>query len=408
MANELLKKAAETSPRSTKRGMLERLFTFMFQGFVYNQIWEDPDVDIRAMRIGPETRIITIASGGCNILNYLAVDPKSITAVDLNPNHLALTRLKIAAVRHAPDYESFFRMFAIGDSSANIDMYRAKIEPHLDEETRKYWNGRMGTLRLRKRISMFKRGFYRFSLLGKFIGMMRWMSWLYGLDTTRILKAKTQDEQREIFERDWARVFKSWFVRWVANRPTVYYMLGIPPQQFDELAGSAEGGQTAAMLRGRIEKMACDFPITHNYFAWQAFSRHYDTEKRDAVPDYLKADTFALLRDRTHKIDVNHVIMTDFLAAKPENSFDRFVLLDAQDWMNEQQITELWREITRVAGPDGRVIFRTAGEISPLERKLPADILAQWRYLPEDSADFHRQDRSSIYGGFHIYEKIAA
>lgn len=387
--------------------MLERLFTFMFQGFVYNQIWEDPDVDIRAMRIGPETRIITIASGGCNILNYLAVDPKSITAVDLNPNHLALTRLKIAAVKHAPDYESFFRMFAIGDASANIDMYRANIEPHLDEETRQYWNGRMGTLRLRKRISMFKRGFYRFSLLGKFIGMMRWMSWMYGLDTTKILKARTEDEQREIFDRDWAPVFKSWFVRWVANRPTVYYMLGIPPQQFDELAGSAEGGQTAAMLRGRIEKMACDFPITHNYFAWQAFSRRYDTEKRDAVPDYLKADTFALLRDRTHKIDVNHVIMTDFLAGKPENSFDRFVLLDAQDWMNEQQITELWREITRVAGPDGRVIFRTAGEISPLERKLPADILAQWRYLPEESHDFHRQDRSSIYGGFHIYEKIA-
>ena len=407
MANELLKKAAETSPRSTKRGMLERLFTFMFQGFVYNQIWEDPDVDIRAMRIGPETRIITIASGGCNILNYLAVGPKSITAVDLNPNHLALTRLKIAAVKHAPDYESFFRMFAIGDSGANVEMYRKHLEPHLDAETRAYWNGRMGTLRLRKRIGMFARGFYRFSLLGKFIGMMRTMSRLYGLDTTKILKATSQDEQRAIFERDWAPVFKSWFVRWVANRPTVYYMLGIPPQQFDELAGSAEGGQTAAMLRGRIEKMACDFPISHNYFAWQAFSRHYDTEKRDAVPDYLKADTFALLRDRTDRVDVNHVIMTDFLSEKPENSFDRFVLLDAQDWMNEQQITELWREITRVAGPGARVIFRTAGEISPLERKLPADILSQWRYEPEESHDFHRQDRSSIYGGFHIYEKIA-
>lgn len=387
--------------------MLERLFTFMFQGFVYNQIWEDPDVDIRAMRIGPETRIITIASGGCNILNYLAVGPKSITAVDLNPNHLALTRLKIAAVKHAPDYESFFRMFAIGKDSRNVEMYRAKIEPHLDEETRNYWNGRMGWTRLSRRISMFKRGFYRFSLLGKFIGMMRWMSWMYGLDTTKILHAKSEDEQREIFERDWARVFKSWFVRWVANRPTVYYMLGIPPQQFDELAGSAEGGQTAAMLRGRIEKMACDFPISHNYFAWQAFSRAYDVERRDGVPDYLKADTFALLRDRTDRIDVNHVIMTDFLAAKPENSFDRFVLLDAQDWMNEQQITELWREMTRVAGPAARVIFRTAGEISPLERKLPADILSQWRYEPEESRDFHRQDRSSIYGGFHIYEKIA-
>ena len=66
---------------------------------------------------------------------------------------------------------------------------------------------------------MFARGFYRFSLLGKFIGLMRWMSWAYRLDTTKILHARTMEEQRAIFERDWARVFKSWFVRWVANRP---------------------------------------------------------------------------------------------------------------------------------------------------------------------------------------------
>jgi S-adenosylmethionine-diacylglycerol 3-amino-3-carboxypropyl transferase len=405
MANELLKKAAANSPRASKRGMLERLFTYFFQGFVYNQIWEDPEVDIAAMRIGPDTRILTIASGGCNILNYLAAGPKSVSAVDLNPNHLALTRLKIAAVKHAPDYESFFRMFGEGKDSRNAGMYRSHLEPHADAETREYWNGRMGLFG--RRIDMFTRDFYRYSLLGRFIGMMHTLAWFYGLKPAEILKARSQDEQRRIFQKDWAPIFKSWFVRWVANRPTVYYMLGIPPQQFDELAGSAEDGKTAIMLRGRIEKMACDFPIQTNYFAWQAFSRHYDTVNRQGLPPYLKADVFAAIRERTERVDVNHVIMTDFLAARPENSFDRFVLLDAQDWMNEAQITDLWRQITRVAGRGARVIFRTAGEVSPLERKLPADILQQWRYEPEESLALHKQDRSSIYGGFHIYEKRA-
>jgi S-adenosylmethionine-diacylglycerol 3-amino-3-carboxypropyl transferase len=403
MANELLKKAAENSPRASKRGLLERLFTYFFQGFVYNQIWEDPDVDIRAMRVGPETRIITIASGGCNILNYLAVGPKAITAVDLNPNHLALTRLKLTAVKHAPDYESFFRMFGEGKSPKNVEMYRSHLEAKLDAETRTYWNGRLGLFG--RRIGMFASDFYRYSLLGRFIGLTHRLAWFYGVKPSEILHARSQDEQREIFQRSWAPVFRSRVVRWIADRPVSYYLLGIPPQQFDELAGSAEGGKTSVMLGQRIEKMACDFPIATNYFAWQAFSRHYDTTKRMGVPDYLKADTFALLRDRTDRVDVNHVIMTDFLAAKPVDSYDRFVLLDAQDWMNEQQITELWREITRVAGASARVIFRTAGEISPLERKVPADIMENWTYLAEESHDFHRQDRSSIYGGFHIYEK---
>ena len=40
----------------------------------------------------------------------------------------------------------------------------------------------------------------------------------------------------------------------------------------------------------------------------------------------------------------------------------RYVLLDAQDWMNNEQITALWREIDRTADTrDARVIFRTAG-----------------------------------------------
>ena len=64
MGNALLKRAAHQRPATTKRGVLERLFTLMFSGFVYNQIWEDPDIDLEALNVGPEHRLITIASGG--------------------------------------------------------------------------------------------------------------------------------------------------------------------------------------------------------------------------------------------------------------------------------------------------------------------------------------------------------
>jgi S-adenosylmethionine-diacylglycerol 3-amino-3-carboxypropyl transferase len=51
------------------------------------------------------------------------------------------------------------------------------------------------------------------------------------------------------------------------------------------------------------------------------------------------------------------------------------------------------------------VIFRTAGADSPLPRKLPAELLAPWTYLEDESRAFHTQDRSSIYGGFHLYTR---
>jgi S-adenosylmethionine-diacylglycerol 3-amino-3-carboxypropyl transferase len=121
MANLLLERAAHQRPATTKRGALERLFTLMFQGFVYNQIWEDPDVDLEALELKPHHRLITIASGGCNVLNYLAADPAKIVAVDLNNNHIALTRLKLAALSHLPTYEDFFQFFgSAADSSAQL------------------------------------------------------------------------------------------------------------------------------------------------------------------------------------------------------------------------------------------------------------------------------------------------
>jgi S-adenosylmethionine-diacylglycerol 3-amino-3-carboxypropyl transferase len=54
------------------------------------------------------------------------------------------------------------------------------------------------------------------------------------------------------------------------------------------------------------------------------------------------------------------------------------------------------------------VIFRTAGEDSPLARKLPPELLTPWEYLEEASRRFHEKDRSSIYGGFHVYRRHTA
>ena len=72
--------------------------------------------------------------------------------------------------------------------------------------------------------------------------------------------------------------------------------------------------------------------------------------------------------------------------------------------MTPTQIRDLWAEITRAAWPGPRVVFRTAGQESPLESALPAEILGRWSYDPSACRDMVAKDRSSIYGGFHLYE----
>jgi S-adenosylmethionine-diacylglycerol 3-amino-3-carboxypropyl transferase len=400
MGNKLLKEAAVNHSVTTKRGVLERLFTLMFQGFVYNQIWEDPDVDMAALRIQPTSRIITIASGGCNVVNYLAANPAKVIAVDLNPNHIALTRLKLAALSHLPTYEDFFQFFGYANTKGNRENYDNFLVERLDQTSRNYWEQ---WIPLRgRRINMFARNLYRYGLLGRFLGILQTVARLHGKQLKEMLTARTPEEQRAIFNRTIAPLFDSKLVKALSKMPVSFYALGIPPAQYDEL-NKASGGDPAGLIRRRIEKLACDFPITENYFAWQAFGRRYDTEDRGAVPAYLQEQTYKIVRERTDRVETHLASMTDYLAGLQPASLDRYVLLDAQDWMNEEQITALWRQITRTAAPGARVIFRTAGPDSPLERKLPADLIGRWNYEADDAQTYHEKDRSSIYGGFHIY-----
>jgi S-adenosylmethionine-diacylglycerol 3-amino-3-carboxypropyl transferase len=400
MANQLLERAAHQRPANTKRGALERLFTLMFQGFVYNQIWEDPDVDLAALDLQPHHRLLTIASGGCNVLNYLAADPAHIVAVDLNPNHIALTRLKLAALAHLPDYEAFFRFFGEANDRANRAAFDTFLADQLDAETRAHWNKRnpIGE----RRINMFAKNLYRYGLLGRFIGILHAVAKLHGKRLDGMLDARTPAEQRAAFDRLIAPLFNNKSIRLLSKSPVSLYALGIPPAQYDELAGPS--GNVMAVLRERVERLACDFPIHENYFAWQAFGRGYDTAKRTAIPAYLRPDVYETIKPRVGRVEVRHTTLTDFLKTQAAGSLNRFVLLDSQDWMSPAQCTALWSEIDRTAdAKDARVIFRTAGPDSILPKKLPADVLAPWRYLEAESKAFHAKDRSSIYGGFHVY-----
>ncbi len=406
MGNSLLAHAAHQRPANTRRGALERLFTLMFQGFVYNQIWEDPDVDLEALELKPHHKLITIASGGCNILNYLAADPAKIIAVDLNTNHIALTRLKIAALANLPSHEEFFRFFGVANDKANRDVYDEFLRSRLDPQTRAYWEKHIPLKG--RRINMFARNLYRYSLLGRFIGILHAVARLHGKRLAPLLDSRTPAEQRAAFDRIIAPLFDHKAIKLLSKSPVSLYALGIPPAQYDELVSSSNGNPVA-VLRERVERLACDFPIQANYFAWQAFGRSYDVENREAVPAYLRKDTYETIRTRTDRIETHHASLTDFLKDRDARSLNRYVLLDAQDWMTPAQMTALWTEIDRTADEtDARVIFRTAGADSPLPRKLPPDLLGPWHYLEEESRAWHAKDRSSIYGGFHVYVRKQA
>lgn len=410
MADQLLFDAVVTKKDRSRQGILQKLFAVWFDAFVYNQIWEDPRVDIAALDINEKSRILTISSGGCNALNYLLEGPESVTAVDLNRHHIYLLDLKTAAAEHLPSYQDFFEFFGFGSGPNAGANYLKHIARHLDSDTRDFWesNTLTGSLLYGDRIGYFSNsGLYEHSRNAYFLRFFHWLARRLGCDPVRILEARTPDEQTEIYERAIKPFFDSRLIRLVGKLPITLFGLGIPPQQYEELKKDLqEGGSVIDIYEHRARRLACDFPIDENYFAWQAFARKYDTINRSALPEYLKPHNFECLRRNIDRIETIIGSATDVIQTSKFGAFNRFVFLDAQDWMDTAALTELWQTIAMRAEPGSRIIFRTAGSRSPLEAVLPQELMSRFHYEKETSEELFKMDRASIYGGFHLYHLL--
>ena len=399
-ASDILADAVQNSKPLTRSGFQERLFTLAFRGLVYPQIWEDPEVDLAALQVGPGQRMAVIASGGCNALSYLTANPAQVIAVDLNPAHVALVRLKQVGFLHAPTYQAFYRFFGEADHPDNIRVYDEHFAPHLDVESRKYWEWL--DILLRRRIRAFSQNIYKKGLLGTFIGAGHVSARALGVRLSDMLACKDLAEQRAFFDREIEPMFDAWVVRWATSFKASIFGLGIPPSQYDLLAREG-GGDMSVVLKRRLRKLLCDFPLSENYFAWQALARRYAPGDAGPLPLYLQSERFGEIRHRVRRLSIENASLTDRLAEEPDRSLDGYVLLDAQDWMSDEQLNAIWAEITRTAAPNARVIFRTADTQDLLPGRLDQALLSRWSYQREASRDFSLRDRSAIYGAFHLY-----
>ena len=132
-----------------------------------------------------------------------------------------------------------------------------------------------------------------------------------GKNLEEILAAKTLEEQRQAFDRIVVPMLENKAIQLLSRSPVSLYALGIPPAQYDELVAGSQANPID-ILRKRIEKLACDFPGYDNYFAWQAFSRGYDTRNKQAVPPYLYRTIYDVIRMRSERVEVHHFSLIYF------------------------------------------------------------------------------------------------
>jgi len=398
MSTQLTASAARSGGMPDDATAWDRMYAFWLRRLVYTQVWEDPQADLAALQLPLGSSIVTISSAGCNALSYLTAQPAQVYAVDPNEAHLALLKLKLAGIRALSTYEEFWRFFGEAASPANAQLYRERLRPLLDSDARAYWDKR--NLIGRPRHAHFTDGFYRHGMLGRFIGLAHVVARLAGIDPELLLRGDVESQERVEALTRLAGLFHSPFVRLLTRTPALLFSLGISSRQRALLGAGAPLNE---VLLERLLRLINGHPNDINYFAWQALHRGYPGPGDRCLPPYLQRSQFKRMRNDAGVIIPVHSHPREFLESMPAREIDAVVLLDSQDWMTTDEIRALWDAIDRTGSDRVRVIFRTAGVQSPLERQELAPLRQIWDRDEERSAIGFELDRSGVYGGFHCY-----
>lgn len=323
-----------------------------FREIGYASCWEDPAVLRAALSICRGDRVLSVASGGCNVLSLLLDDPASIFCVDLNPHQLALLRLKMAAIRHL-EYPALLELMGVRASQRRLAILETLLAA-LTPADRSYWALQGGKV---------KAGLHRSGRTDRYLmAFGAFLRALYGRRKVEHLFSFSNVEAQADFYRNhwdgwlWRAFFEVFFHRHVMSRAK-------DPSHFRYVEPHSFGRR----IHGRVERLFTCGLLRENYFLALILLGHYHTEA--AVPPYLLPDNLITVRERLDRIELFEGSLSAALTQHATEGFDAFNLSNLYDWLSDEARTESMEQVCRAACDGARWCYW-----STLEPRRPPSV----------------------------------
>lgn len=310
--------------------------------YIYNVSWEDPRLDHQAFHPGPNDNIITIASAGCNVFDYL-IEGSRVTAVDLNAAQIALTELKVVACQLL-DFEDFFYIFAKNKINLLRAKYEKDIRPKLTEKSKKFWDNHIKSLK-----SIMYSG--TSGILAWFV--CRYLFKVIGLGFIRhtIVERQSAEEFNQRLSRASRRLnFFCKVIDFLISQAGFAMLAGVPSRQLELGLHRGDNFQT-------VFKRITETDIVHdNYFYYGYIAGEYSSK---CCPRYLKKENYEKLRESLNagKLTLFEGTLVQALQHFETTQFTVASLLDHMDWMPPSMINEELAWLQKRMGPNGMTLF---------------------------------------------------
>mgnify|MGYP001253969663 FL=1 len=355
----------------------------VFERLLFAQCWEDPRMDIEALKPGPGQTLVVVTSGGCTALTLALEGPEKVIAVDLNAAQSWLLHLKIAGAR-VLDHSEYLELLGVSPSARRHDLY-TRSRSVMPARARAYWDCEGERIES----GVLDSGRYE-RYLGKFRGLLRA---LHGEKRiARLFESRDLDEQRRFYEDEWDTAAWRLFFRVFFSRMVLGFA-GLDRAFFTYVEGIPDFG---AHFLGRARHVLTELPIRDNYFLAQICFGRYDA--RLALPPYLQPANFERLKTAVRRVEVVTEELGILLARLPERSIDGFAYSNVFEWVSLEAFDSLLRQTHRASRPGARLCYRN---LLVRRKRLPS---LDGLFLPDDrlAARLLYEDRSFVYSHFEI------
>ena len=353
-----------------------------FDQLRYTSVWEDIDLLRAALAIGPGDDVLSVTSGGDNVLGLLLDGPRSLTAVDVNPCQSALLQLKLAALQTL-DHEAFVGLLGVRAHRDRWELYQT-CRSLLPAAARRFWDGERAAIEAgidgRGRLERYFAA-WRETLLFPAISREA-VEALFELDDL--------DAQREAFCRLATPDFEASF-RWYFGE-AMMARHGRDPAQFAHVQLDA-----GAHFWQRFRYAFTQLPLKGNPYL-ERFMTGGVADLEHAHP-YLRPGSFAPLRALADRVEVVTAEL-ETVAAGPPRRFSKLNLSDVFEYASAAHTEELLRALYRTMRPGGRLAYWSL----LVDRTRPPSLDALFRSHAATADLLWRRDRSWFYRRFHLEE----
>jgi S-adenosylmethionine-diacylglycerol 3-amino-3-carboxypropyl transferase len=355
-----------------------------FSGIRYAQCWEDADILLEALDIGPGDVCLSIASAGDNALAMLSRGPERVIALDLSPAQLACVELRAAAYREL-NHPELLELVGSTPSDRRETLYR-RCRPQLSGAVRDFWDahpaevagGIGGAGKFESYFALFRN-----RILPLVHARRR---------VERLLQGGTFGERQEFYERQWNTwrwrlLFRLFFSRFVMGR------MGRDPSFFTYVEGSVAD---RILERTRYALTALD-PAANPYLQWILTGRH-----TTALPFALRPENFEAIRANLERFEWRCGSLEDYLDQAGPRAVSRYNLSDIFEYMSADNYERLLEKLIRCGRPSGRLAYWNM----LVPRSRPDRLAPQLRPLTELAQKLHRQDKAFFYSRFVVEEIV--